>query len=158
VYREHNLSEYYSSYEEEPRRVNSRVIAPFLAFNGITSNENEYGIKGFKPNDGKLKLLDVNNPRLQATQASIYEKAVSETLDGKEKVDITGVFDYYHSWGGGDIIAGTVYTPLTEDQISAYSANNTARIPKPHAQVDRLIRNQTRLGKSLNNTTTNSLD
>jgi hypothetical protein len=118
-------------FEGESRKVNLKVVAPFLAFNGITSNEGDYGIKGFNAKDSKL--LDINNPTLESNQASIYQNALNDSMGGKDKADITGAFGAYHTWGGGDIIAGTVYVPLTDDQISVYSFNNAARIPKTHA-------------------------
>jgi hypothetical protein len=148
VYKEHGIDQYYDSMETEDAPINEAILAPFLVFNGLTSDESDFGIKGFKTS----KYLQIDD-----TKRSIYERAIdTDMFEGKGKVDTSSTLGF----GGGDIISGTIYIPITDDQISVYCRNKSTKIPKSHGQVDRLRRNQELNNKkqSLTNTSANSLD
>lgn len=156
IYKEHNIERYFNVFEVEQTAVNDKLLAPFLMFSGITSTESEYGIKNL---DYKSKYLNVDNERLESTQASIFQTAVQQDSGGKTEGDITGWFNNIHWIGGGHVIAGTVYIPITDDKISVYSANKAARIPTMHGYADKIITNRETQKRKIppQNTTTASL-
>lgn len=158
IYEQHNLSEYYIMSEVDPQAINYNVIAPFLIFNGITSNDSEYGVSGI---DTKDKYLSVNDSRYKGVQTSTFENVMSESLSTSGKPKSVSISNIYNSIGigGDDIISGTVYIPLSEDKLSVYSVNKAFKIPKLHGFADYLMRNDAirRKKESLNITTLNNL-
>jgi hypothetical protein len=157
IYESHRIGRYFSVFESHDQKaVDTRLLAPFLMFNGITSTESENGLSNF---DYKSKYLNIDDESLESDQAAIFQTAVQQDSKGEVDGDITGWLDNLHWLGGGHVIAGTVYIPITDDKISIYSANKAARIPTMHGYADHLNRGQEmkRSQSAMGPTTTSSL-
>jgi hypothetical protein len=141
VYEEYGVKDYYNMMEVSNSITNNKLMTPFLMFSGITTDESDYGIDGF---DSKSRYLEVDGPHKSA-QISTFESAVTADTKSAKPIDARG--SWFFNIGGGEVITGTVYVPLSDDQISIYSSNSLTRIPKSNANVDRLIRNQVQLSK-----------